>query len=63
MSTSAADIKAKILEYLDSGACSFTRGGTYSPWMDCFIEAISQGIYFELKNLEDDDGPVATGHN
>jgi len=56
MGTSAAAIEAAIKTHLDTGACSFTRGGTYSPWLDCFIKAVAEGVYQELQNLSDTAG-------
>jgi len=56
MGTSAAAIEAKIKSHLGDGGCTFIRGGTYSPWLDCFIKAIAEGVYDELQNLSDTAG-------
>ena len=63
MGTSAAAIETAIINRLNAGACSFARGGIYSPWLDCFIKAVAEGVYQELQNLVDNDGPIATGHS
>jgi len=56
MGTSAAAIEQAIIDKLDAGACNFVRGGTYSPWVNCFIKAVAEGVYQELQNLSDTAG-------
>lgn len=60
MATSAANIKTAIMGYLQSAG--FVPGNQFS-WMEVFIDALSQGIYAELQNLDDTAGsPPSTGH-
>ena len=60
MATSAANIKTAILGHLEN--IGFVTDNEFS-WMDKFVEALSQGIYDELQNLDDTVGtPPSTGH-
>lgn len=60
MATSAANIKAAVLGYLQSAG--FVTDNRFS-WMEKFVDALAAGIYDELRNLDDTAGdPPSTGH-
>lgn len=58
MATSGDAIKAAILARLENTGCDFNPGGEHC-WLQCLIDAIANGVYDELQNLDD---ATDTGH-